>query len=483
MENVNRLGPELILLAIAGIILLADIVIPRRALLTFAALGATLASILWTGLLIATDQQGEAFSGVLVVDEFSIFFNFLFAGIAFVVILASQDYGEHFRGRETEYQALVLTTAASMMLLAGSRDLIAIFLALELTSISFYIMAAFLKDSTSAEAALKYLLLGAVSSAVTLYGMAFLFGLAGTTNLEGIAVAVSEAADDNRVALVMAVVLLTAGFGFKMALVPFQMWVPDVYDGAPTPVAAYLSVGSKAAGFAVVMRIFFEALGDRAISEDWSNLFAVIAAITMSVGNILAITQTNIKRLMGYSSIAQAGYFAVGLAAVSAGDDLGLGASGLVFFLAAYAFTNLAAFVAIIAISNRIGSDNIADYAGIAKRSPLVAFVLVLAMLSLIGIPPTAGFVAKIFIFNAAVQSDLVWLVLVGVLNSLVSAYYYLRVVLQMFAVDSPAEGRLSVSPAMALALTTAVAGVLVVGILPFPLIEASEEAARALLL
>jgi NADH-quinone oxidoreductase subunit N len=483
MENVNRLGPELILLAIAGIILLADIIVPRKALLTFAALGATLASILWTGLLIATDQQGEAFSGVLVVDEFSIFFNFLFAGIAFVVILASQDYGEHFRGRETEYQALVLTTAASMMLLAGSRDLIAIFLALELTSVSFYIMAAFLKDSTSAEAALKYLLLGAVSSAVTLYGMAFLFGLAGTTNLEGIAFAVSEAADDNRVALVMAVVLLTAGFGFKMALVPFQMWVPDVYDGAPTPVAAYLSVGSKAAGFAVVMRIFFEALGDRAISEDWSNLFAIIAAITMSIGNILAVTQTNIKRLMGYSSIAQAGYFAVGLAAVSAGDDLGLGGSGLVFFLAAYAFTNLAAFVAIIAISNRIGSDNIADYAGIAKRSPLVAFVLVLAMLSLIGIPPTAGFVAKIFIFNAAVQSDLVWLVLVGVLNSLVSAYYYLRVVLQMFAVDSPAEGKLPVSPAMALALTTAVAGVLVVGILPFPLIEASEEAARALLL
>jgi NADH-quinone oxidoreductase subunit N len=260
------------------------------------------------------------------------------------------------------------------------------------------------------------------------------------------------------------------------------MWVPDVYDGAPTPVAAYLSVGSKAAGFAVVLRIFFEALGDRAISDDWSMLFAIIAAITMSIGNVIALTQTNIKRLMGYSSIAQAGYFAVGLAAVSAGDDLSLGASGVVFFLAAYAFTNLAAFVAIIAISNRIGSDNIADYAGLAQRSPLVALVLVLAMLSLVGIPPTAGFVAKVYVFNAAVQSDLVWLALVGVINSMVSAYYYLRVVLQMYAVDSPSEGRLPVSPAMALALTTAVVGVLVVGIVPFPLLEASEEAAQALL-
>ncbi len=336
MDSVNRFGPELIMLAMAGIIILADLAWPlagagaerlRRGALAALALTGAAASILWSALLIAFDEQGTAFSGTISVDDFALFFNFLFAGIAAIVVLSSIDLlrGSRFTA---EYHALVLASAAGMMLMASAVDLIAIFMALELTGISLYILVAFLKEGRSSEAGLKYLLLGAISSAVTLYGMAYLFGIAGSTSLEEIGRVVSEADGNTRSALVLATVFLAAGFGFKMAIVPFQMWVPDVYEGAPTPVTAYLSVGSKAAGFAVVMRIFLVALGDGFISSDWANVFAVLAAISMSLGNITALMQGNIKRMLGYSSIAQAGTFLIGLAAVAAADPqllLGLG--------------------------------------------------------------------------------------------------------------------------------------------------------------
>jgi len=480
LASVDRLGPELILLAFAGIIVLTDLVVQRRWLVVGSSLLAVAGSLIWAGTLVARDMRGSAFDGLLVVDDFSLFFSFLFAGIAGVVILASIDYSERFSRYQAEYYALILVSAAGMMLLAATVDLIAIFIALELTSISLYVLVGFLKDVRSSEAGLKYLLLGALSTAVTLYGMALLFGLSGSTSLADIANVVAAANDDTRAALVMAMVFLTAGLGFKMAAVPFQMWVPDVYEGAPTPITAYLSVGSKAAGFAVVMRIFFEALGDGSISGDWSNMFAAIAAISMTVGNVVAISQTNIKRMLGYSSIAQAGYLVVGLAAISAAEGgFSLGASGVMFFLVAYSFTNLGAFIAIIAISNRINSDEIGDYGGMARRAPLLALGLTLCLVSLTGIPPTAGFIAKVYIFNAAVQSDLVWLVIVGVLNSVVAAYYYLRVVLQMYLEAPPSEERVPAGPSLGLALAIASGGILLIGILPFPLLEVSETAAR----
>jgi NADH-quinone oxidoreductase subunit N len=488
MDSVNRFGPELILLAVAGIIVLADLAWPllgasaeriRRAALAALALTGAGASILWSALLIAFDEQGTAFSGTISVDEFALFFNFLFAGIAAIVVLSSIDLLR--RSRFTaEYHALVLASSAGMMLMAGAVDLITIFVALELTGISLYILVAFLKDSRSSEAGLKYLLLGAISSAVTLYGMAYLFGISGSTSLEDIGRVVSLADDDTRSALVLATVFLAAGLGFKMAIVPFQMWVPDVYEGAPTPVTAYLSVGSKAAGFAVVIRVFLVGLGDSFISSDWAHVFAVLAAVSMSVGNVLALAQGNIKRMLGYSSIAQAGNFLIGLAAVAAADpQLLLGTSAVVFFLGTYAFTNLGAFIAIIAISNKIGSDEIADYAGVAKRSPLLALGLTLCLVSLTGIPPTAGFIAKVYVFNAAVQADLVWLAIVGVLNSVVAAYYYLRVVLNMYAAEPASEERIQPGYYLGLAMTVAVVGLLVIGIFPSPLLEASEKAAR----
>jgi NADH-quinone oxidoreductase subunit N len=480
MTGVDRLGPELILLCFAGIVVLADLFWSRRTLLVGLSLVAIAGSLAWAGSLVARDMQGTAFDGMLVVDDFSLFFAFLFPGVAMLVILASIDYAERFSRYQGEYYALILTSTAGMMLLAATTDLIAIFIALELTSISLYILVAFLKTAPSSEAGIKYLLLGALSTAITLYGMAFLFGLSGSTSLSDIADTVAAANDDTRAALIMAVVLLAAGLGFKMAVVPFQMWVPDVYEGAPTPITAFLSVGSKAAGFAVVVRIFFEALGDRFISNDWANMFAALAAVSMSVGNVVALVQPNIKRMLGYSSIAQAGYFLVGVAAISAnGGDLALGASGVVFFLAAYAFTNLGAFIAIIAISNQTGSDEISSYAGMSRRSPLLALGLTLCLVSLTGIPPTAGFIAKFYIFDAAVQSDLVWLVIVGVLNSVVSAYYYLRVVLQMYTEEPVSEERVPAGPALGLAMAIAVGGILFIGILPSLLLEASESAAK----
>lgn len=487
MESVNRFGPELILLALAGIIVLADLGWAlagpgaerlRRTSLAALALAGAGGSILWSGLLIAYDEKGTAFSGMISVDEFALFFNFLFAGIAAMVVLSSIDFLRESRFA-AEYHALVLASAAAMMLLAAATDLIMVFVALELTGISLYILVAFLKDGRSSEAGLKYLLLGAVSSAVTLYGMAYLFGIAGSTSLEEIGQAVSEASGDEKPALVLAAVFLAAGFGFKMAVVPFQMWVPDVYEGAPTPVTAYLSVGSKAAGFAVVMRVFLSALGDGLISSDWANVFAVLAAVSMSLGNVTALVQSNIKRMLGYSSIAQAGTFLIGLAAVAAAEpQLLAGTSSVVFFLGTYAFTNLGAFIAVIAISNKIGSEEIADYAGVAKRSPLLALGLTLCLLSLTGIPPTAGFIAKVYVFNAAVQADLVWLAIVGVLNGVVAAYYYLRIVLNMYTAEPASEERIQPGYYLGLAMAVAVVGLLVIGVFPSPLLEASEAAA-----
>lgn len=488
MDDLSRIGPELALLVAAGVVVVTDALLPlagrdvyrmRRAVCVLLALAGVAVSVGWSAGLISADEKGPAYDGMIVVDDFSLFFNFLFAGVAGMIVLGSVDFLKNNRFL-AEYLALVLASAAAMMLMAAGTDLIMIFIALETQAMAFYALVAFQKDRVSSEAALKYLLLGAVSTALTLYGMAYLFGLSGETSLDGIAAFVANADSETRSGLVLAAVLLAAGLGFKMAVVPFQMWVPDVYQGAPTPVTAYLSVASKAAGFAVVMRIFVTALGEGLISSDWSNLFAAIAAISMTLGNVMALRQKDIKRMLGYSSIAQAGTFLIGLAAVAANDPQAeLGTSSVVFFLGTYAFTNLGAFIAVIAISGKIGSDAISDYSGVYKRSPYLALGLAACLVSLTGIPPTAGFIAKVYVFNAAIQADLVWLALVGVLNSVVSAYYYLRVVMNMFAGEPTSEATFQPSPYLGAAMAIAVVGLLAIGVYPNPLIQASESAAQ----
>ncbi len=492
LDDLDRIGPVLVMVAVAAMTLIWDFLpvsgrIPRahgKPLLAFALLGPAVAA-LWALSLLVRDEQGFGFANSVVLDNLSFFFYFLFAAIAAAVILSSEEHARHFGKYEAEFYALILLATAAMLLLAASRDLILIFVALEMASITQYVLVAIRKDERSVEAGIKYLLLGAVASAVILYGMAFLFGLTGTTRLVtpdgGISIAsvVADRGADMQAGLLLATVFLVGGLGFKMAVVPFHMWVPDVYEGAPAPVAAFLSVASKAAAFAVVMRIFFEGLPDETLRADWSIIFAVVAAVSMSTGNLLALAQSNIKRLLGYSSIAQAGYIMVGLAAVTAvSGGLSLGASSVLFFLASYALTNLAAFIVVIAISTHTGDDLIANYAGLYRRSPLLAGGLALALISLTGIPPTAGFVAKIYIFNAAVESDLIWLVIVAVINSVVSAFYYLRIAGLLFSGAAENAEPVQTSTGLKLTLGVAVAGILFVGVVPSPLLDAAKSAA-----
>jgi NADH-quinone oxidoreductase subunit N len=487
LQDTDRLGPELAVLVAAGLILVADLVMPRERVrwLAGVALAGLTGAAIWLVVLMGRDREGSFFSDSMALDNFSIFFMFLFIGVSGAVVIASLDYVERFGKHQAEFFALTLIATAGMMLLASSRDLVAIFVALELTSITQFILAGFLRDDRGSEAALKYLLVGALSSAVLLYGFAFLYGLSGTTRLittdgsPSIANAIRAGDPDTHTALIVAMVFVAAGFGFKMATVPFQMWTPDVYEGSPTPVAAFLSVGSKTAAFAVVLRVFNEGFGAGSfVGDNWKWMFAGLAAVSMTVGNVMALRQTNVRRLLGYSSIAQAGNFLVGLAAISAGGDgERLGASGVVFFLATYAFTNLGAFFAVMAISMRTGSDEIADYGGLGRRAPIPAAVLTFCLLSLTGLPPTAGFWAKLYIFNAAVQADLVWLVVVAVLNTVVSAFYYLGVARQMYMAEAQTDEPVLASPQMQAMLLAAAGGVAAFFFYPYPLIEAAQRA------
>jgi len=366
--NLELFTPELSLVATAIVVILLDLFIQRKGWLVVVSIigivvstGFTLA--MWGG------SSQAIFNNMLAVDSFALFFKLLFLGIAALVILSSVDYVSKFAHFQGEYYALVLLSTLGMMLMAATTELISLYIALELTSISLYVLVGFLKDAKSSEASLKYLLLGAVASAILLYGMALVFGFTGKTQLGEIAQVIQTMSSQTLLAspaLILGIVLLIAGFGFKIAAIPFHMWVPDVYEGAPTPITAYLSVASKAAGFAIILRVFYSAFGlPQWLSLDWGLTIAVLAAIGMTLGNVAAIPQANIKRMLGYSSIAQAGYLMVGLATVgfSPAADI-LGRSGVLFFLASYALTNMGAFIAIIAISNKLNSVLIQVYSG-----------------------------------------------------------------------------------------------------------------------
>ncbi|MBA7639702.1 NAD(P)H-quinone oxidoreductase subunit 2 [subsurface metagenome] len=481
--NLGLLAPEISLAGTAIVVILLDLFIQRKGWLVIVSLAglvvsAGLSLAMWGG------SSQAIFNNMLAVDNFALFFKLLFLGIAALVILASTDYVSKFARFQGEYYALVLLAALGMMLMAATTELISIYIALELTSICLYVLVGFLKDRKSSEASLKYLLLGAIASAVLLYGMALVFGFTGKTQLSEIAQVLQAMSPQTLLAspaLILGIVLLVAGFGFKIAAIPFHMWVPDVYEGAPTPITAYLSVASKAAGFAIILRVFYTAFGSPELLSqvNWGLIFAVLAAIGMTLGNIVAIPQTNIKRMLGYSSIAQAGYLMVGLATMglSPVTDI-LGRSGLLFFLASYALTNLGAFIAIIAISNKLDSDKIDDYSGMGKRAPLLALALTLCLISLIGMPPAAGFMAKFYIFSGAVQHGLLWLVIIAVINSVISAYYYLRVVKVMWLGEPASEEKVPSSGALRLALSLSCLGVLLLGIIPGFVMRLAELAA-----
>ncbi|MFC1971988.1 NADH-quinone oxidoreductase subunit N [Chloroflexota bacterium] len=484
--NLLLLAPEISLAFFALLVIMLDLFLERKGTLAVVSLIGVVVS---GGFILAIAGGGPQaiFNNALVVDNFAIFFKLLFLGIAALVILSSTDYVYKLARFEGEYYALVLMATIGMMLMSATAELISLYIALELASISLYALVGFLKDQKSTEASLKYLLLGAVASAILLYGMALVFGATGKTQLSEIAQAIQLAVAVQSVsppvinpALILGLVLLVAGFGFKIAAVPFHMWVPDVYEGAPTPITAFLSVGSKAAGFAIILRVFFSAFSlPDGLSMDWGLIFAVLAVISMTVGNITAIPQSNIKRLLGYSSVAQAGYLMVGLATMglSPAKDV-MGQSGIMFFLASYALTNLGAFTAIIAISNKLNSDKIDDYSGMIKRAPLLAAGLTLCLISLIGMPPAAGFMAKFYIFSSAVQHNLLWLVIIAVINSVISAYYYLRIVKVMWLGEPASQDKVPSSGALRLSLLLSCLGVLILGILPGMVMKLAQMAA-----
>ena len=487
LSDINLLGPELVLMVVGGFLLIADLFLKDRRILVAVTVAALLGSIVYSTALLSEGFVGsDAFNGILVFDHFALFFQILLIGAALVAVLVSQPTLARLPSRRGEYLALILFSTAGLQLLAGTRDLIGIFIALELTSISQYILVGFHKDRWGSEAGLKYLLTGAIASAVLLYGMAILLGLTGSSNLLEISRFIAQEGAGREEALVLAAVFLIGGFGFKAAVAPFHMWAPDAYTGAPTPIAAYLSVASKAAAFAILIRVFFEALGDDLLAVHWKTIFAVLATLSMFVGNVFALRQNNIKRMLAYSSVAQAGTLLIGLAAISADRTELLGASGILFYLAGYTVTNLTAFIVIIIIANQRGTYDIRQYAGLGRRSPWLSGLLAFALISLIGLPPTALFFGKIYLFETAIQSGLGWLAIVGTVNTVISAAYYLRPVKAMF-IDAPEtedDDTPMPTPSRGVLTTLGLAsvGILIIGLVPSLLIDVAEQAVSAIL-
>ena len=466
--------PELVLTGGAMLLLLLAVLTPRSdglllwtALLTVAATLAILAS--FAGLDVTASR------GLLAIDGFAAFFKVIVLVSAALTLLMSAPYLRVEGIRAGEYYFLILCATLGMMFMASGVDLITLFIGLETMAVSFYVLAGFLKPNPrSNEAAVKYFLLGAFSLGILLYGMSLLYGETGTTSLAGIAAALSGR--DTSLVLVLALILVAAGMGFKIAAVPFHMWAPDVYEGAPTPVTAFLSVGSKAASFAMLLRIFIEGLPS--MGEEWSLLFAALAVVTMTVGNIAALTQSNLKRMLAYSSIAHAGYLLIGVVVRTE-----RGVAAMLVYLGVYLFMQLGAFAVVAAMRRGdVIGDELKDLTGLSKRCPMAAFAMLFFMLSLGGIPPTAGFIGKVWLFGAAIDAGFIGLAVIAVANSAVSIYYYLRVVVFMWITEeAPVGSAIVIGPAMAVALGVALFGTIALGLYPELLFQQAEAAARTL--
>ncbi len=422
-------------------------------------------------------QNTFAFSGALMTDDYSGFFEIVILAATAVTIGMSLDYVADEGLAGAEYYALLLFAALGMMLMAAAGDLIIIFLGLETMSIAVYALVGFTRrDPRSNEAALKYFLLGAFSTGFLLYGIALIYGATGTIRLDPVRAAVSASMASNPLML-MGVGMLLIGFGFKVAAVPFHMWTPDAYEGAPTPITGFMAVGVKLAAFAGFLRIFLVHLGP--VSAQWTDVLWVIAALTMTVGNVVALVQENIKRMLAYSAIAHAGYIILGMAAASSHQAGG----AILYYLLGYSFTNLGAFAIVVALE-RHGEvrDRISDYRGLARTHPGLAAAMALFMLSLTGVPPLAGFVGKFYLFSAALNAGLVWLVILAAINSTISAYYYVRVIVTMYAGegDVVAVKRMAARPALLLSIAAGLAGTVLIGLFPQSYMGASAGAFAA---
>lgn len=418
-----------------------------------------------------TDLPAYSFNDGYVVDNLSVFFVVIFTMSSALTLLLSAHYNRREEIKSGEYYCLILLCTVGMIVLASANDLILLFLGIEIVSIALYVLAGIRRNhAASNEAALKYFLLGAFATGFLLYGMSLMYGTTGTVNLQEIALLIKGGELQANPLLLMGVVLFIIGFGFKVAAAPFHMWAPDVYHGAPTPITAFMAVGPKAAALAALFRVFLTAIPD--LNSSWGTLISIVAVLSMVIGNLGAILQTNIKRLLAYSSISHVGYILIALVAKNS-----LGNAGLLFYMLSYAFMIFGAF-AIVILIGRQGNENleIENYSGLAYKHPLLALSMAVFMLSLGGLPPFAGFVAKFFIFSTALSEGYVVLVVIAVLNSLVSFYYYLKVIVYMYMKDPQAEFPPAFSPLALVVVAIGIIGTLKLGIYPGPVIDLAQK-------
>ena len=443
--NLYLLTPEFALAGLAVLVLAVDLVTPdnRKFLLGWLSVVGLVALIV-ISLLMLWQQQETLYGGLLAVDTFSLFFKVFFMGLGIVIILSSIEYVEKYLTHPGEFYGLVLFSVLGMNVMAMSRELLTAYISLELLSFSLYVMAAYARSNVrSNEAGLKYIIIGAFSSAILLYGVSMVYSSLGVTQFAAIAEQMAAGSGSGPV-LWVGLALLLVGLGFKLAAVPFHMWAPDVYEGAPLPVTAYLAIGSKAAAFALVLRLFAEGLMPAV--DQWRIVLAVLAAATMLVGNLVALAQRNIKRLMAYSSVGHVGFILAGVAALSTGSVLA--ANGIIFYVVAYSVTSMLVFACLISFFNMTGQEEIADFAGLADRQPFLAAAIAIGLFSLGGLPIFAGFTAKFYLFTAVANGGLLWLAGLAIFSSLISLYYYLQVIRQMY-----------ISPAVAPSAPLPVAG------------------------
>jgi len=499
LSDLYLISPQLSLVIIALVVMLVDLFVKRRIVTAGVALiGLVIPLGLAISLALSLDFSvaHHAFFNMLVVDPYALFFQILFLLIAAVMILASYNYVAKYVRADGEFYALMLFSVTGMMFIASTSELISIYISFELLSIPLYVMAGLIRfNERSAEAAVKYVLLGAMSSAILLYGFALLYGLTGTTDLKGIATSLSSSMQSGDLMVLVADILILAGFGFKISAVPFHMWAPDIYEGSPTPATAFFSVGSKAAGFAALIRVFIDGGLGQVDLNSVTIAIAIVAILTMTLGNVVAAVQSNVKRMMAYSSIAQAGYILIGFVASLSSKSTD-GTAAVLFFILVYVLTNLGAFSGIIALANATGGERIDDFRGLAKRAPLLSLGTALCLLSLAGIPPMAGFVSKVFIFTAAwgegqlllahgnslLSGWLVALVVIGLVNSVISMVYYGRIVKAMYF-DAPLkEDHLSTPIGLSSSITFATAALVVITFAAQLVLLVASPAANSLL-
>ncbi|GBD25659.1 NADH-quinone oxidoreductase subunit N [bacterium HR30] len=432
---------------------------------------AVCAALLW-------NQSGSTLAGTLVLDRYGLFFTILFAVGSGLTLLLSMNYLETTDIRSGDYYTLLLFSTVGMVLMATSVDLIVIFLGLEVMSIAAYALAGIWRTQVrSNEAALKYFILGAFASGFLLLGIALLFGASGETLLPRIGEVAATGTGEQRLLVTIGAALLLVGFGFKVAAAPFHSWAPDVYEGAPTAVTAFMAAGIKAAAFAAFVRVFVDSLGP--LAGDWRGALWILAVLTMTVGNVSALVQRNIKRLLAYSSIAHAGYLLVGM--VAGGEN---GNAAVLFYLAVYTFMTVGAFAVVIALGRRgQPHEDLDDWAGVGLRSPFLGFAMTVFMLSLAGVPPLAGFMGKFYLFSAALEAGYVWLTVIAVVNSLVSVYYYVGVLVKMYMAEGGVEAEAtSARPYLFAALVATLAGTFLLGLFPTPWFEIARRSVESLI-